>query len=904
MKKIILIALFFLTQLVVAQQNIKGTIIDKETNAPLQDVTVLDIHTQKWAITDVRGNFELKHNGASDATLNFRILGKQERTIHYKSQDLQKALLITLEDKNLRLDEIVVSAKKGKDYSEIAMQQEAIQQVQAFSLNEVLEQVPGQAVTNFSLNDFKPIAFRTVRPQYVSDNSFTNKSFGTAVVLDGIPISNNENMQSYSANSGSSALANFNDESTSAFNDNFNNANYGTDLREVAVENIEKIEIVQGVPSAKYGDLTSGLVKITQKAGKSKYKVYTSLRDGTQEYGFTKGFELSPKAGHLNASVNYLKSNSEPRVSYTQYERISTNLMWTWMNKNKNIKNSVSFDYAFNGDNVNYEEEDTDNKIVENSKKEFGFSDRLRWSFDHSFIDNLEFNANFKYAKQLSYESKYINIGGNIVGNSLVEDVYTGEYTPVGYNAVKRVEGIPLSGFASLDLSKYIQTENWEHSISVGTSLRFSDNLGRGRLGTSETLSNFYGSTAGNGGAGFRPYNFGDSVKSEYQFSVYAEDNIIRRWENSLFNFNAGLRYDNQYGSNFIAPRINAFYEQKQFKVRGGFGLTSKAPSINQIFTGTRYHDVVLADIRYPGFYNIGVVQTFINKADNLDLKPSKSMRSELGFDYNFPFGSFNITGFYNKLYDGITSQSVIQNRDIATLDIQYNGTTAPTYEISGYKNYYFSNSYLNNMLESQDLGLELFLNFKKLPIKNLNLDINGSYIKTTNLDKNDSFQFTKDTSKEETYGILKGYERTYTSLRFGGNLSYHMPKIGLVLSLRSEHFIIDQNKYNPTVNPYAYLDKNLVRHEIPADQIGDQNLWGHITSTGSPSATKNQKVYNNFHLRLSKDFQNGFRFSFYANNFLDLKPTENTLSNGVTYERQKANYVKLSFGTKIEYNF
>lgn len=890
-----------------AQDAVLGSVTDYETKKNLSNVIVTEIGTNRWTVTDEKGKFRLQVIKNQDAQLNFRLLGKAEQTFLIKKTDLKKTVLVVMQNYDLLLKEVVVAARKGKKYSEILLGKAAINQVQAFSLNEVLEQLPGQAISNFNLSEFKAIAFRTTRPSVIGNTAFGNKSFGTAIIVDGIPISNNENMQSYGGNYGAPFSPNtlgFGDN-TSGFNGYFSNANYGADLREIATENIEKIEVVQGVPSVKYGDLTSGLVIVEQKAGYSPYKFYTSLRDGASEYGFTKGFRLSETAGALNVSMNYLESNSSPRTSFTSYERINSSLMWSWNNKNKNIKNALSLTYGFNNDNVNYEEEDADNKIVKNNKKDFSLANRFKWNFDKgSFFDNLDANFSLNYSNQYSYESKFVNIGGSIVGTSTEEGVYTGTYTPVSYTTVKEVEGIPISSFFSADLYKSFASGKWSHNTFLGTSFRMSDNKGRGRLGSPETMNSAFSNSNGGASQGFRPYNYGENVRAEYQFSLYAEDNMIRHWVNSTLNINTGLRYDNQYGYSNIAPRINAFYSHNKFKARAGFGLTSKAPSLNQIYTGPRYFDAVLGDYRLPGYYNLGIIQTFIDYADNKNLQPTKSARSEIGFDYKLPFGEINLTGFYNKLYKGITNEALPTTREIAQLEITYNGNAAPSYEIFGYTPFYFTQNKLVNKYLSSDKGIEFFMSFPKLPLRNVTLDIQGSYIQTVNRNDVDSYYRSTDISKQEIFGVYKAYDEHYLQFRMGANLNYHLRKIGLIIAVKSEHFIIDESHYENLNKPYAYLDTDLEKVLIPESEQNNTALYGHIIRSQSTLDREMKKVLNNFHLRISKDFHNGFRFSFYANNFLDLKTVSSERYNGQYVQQINPNLVQLSFGTRIEYQF
>ena len=208
------------------------------------------------------------------------------KIISFTSDTFRIVQTIYLDDQDLRLDELVINVKKSDKFSEIKLGREQIDQVQAMSLNDVLELLPGQSITNFTLNEFKTIAFRTARPRTIANNAFGNKSFGTAIYLDGIPMSNNENMQSYTSNEGNTFSPNYIGfgDGASSFNGSFTNANYGSDLRGIATDNIENIEVVQGVPSVRYGDLTSGLIKIEQRAGVSPYKISSSLREGTMQH--------------------------------------------------------------------------------------------------------------------------------------------------------------------------------------------------------------------------------------------------------------------------------------------------------------------------------------------------------------------------------------------------------------------------------------------------------------------------------------------------------------------------------------------------------------------------------------------------------------------------------------------
>lgn len=903
------IVFFLLPISVFAQQRITGSVQDAESLERLPYVSVINLTTNTWVLTDEEGDFSIGVGELKRVELQFQLLGKKTITRWFDTKNSLNDITISLADENLRLEEVVVKATKGHTFSEVLFEEEAINQVQAFSLNEVLEQLPGQQISNFSLNEFKPIAFRTVRPNTVSDDGFGNKSFGTAVVVDDIPLSNNENMQSYTANMASPFAANYlgfgDNRAGTGFNGTFSNANFGVDLRQIATQNIEKIEVVQGIPSVKYGDLTSGLIKIDQKAGRSPYLAYASLREGTTEYGVNKGLKLPSGLGFLNVSTSFLDAQANPREAYTNYRRVNSQLMWSWANKEKNIKNSLSLQYGFHLDDVNYDKEERSEKKVKNEQKDWRLTNRFSYHFKpKAFLDYFDFNVNFNFSSQYSFESKAVNNGGKLVGFGTREGVYEGVYTAPRYTSIKEVEGKPLSLYAAGLVYKSISNLNSTHNLSAGFNYRLSDNLGAGRLGSPETSISQFTNQTGSGSSAFRPYNYANQVQAESQISLFLEDDFTRFYKDKTLRITAGLRADLQNEYLSLSPRVNSALIFNKIKLRAGLGLTAKAPSLNQIYTGYRYYDVVLADFRYPGVYNIGAIQTFVERENNPDVKPSRSLRTELGADYKFGFATLNITAFYNKLFQGISSQSYPVRRDLAEVAIDDSDLQNPELQITGYRPYYYTESQIANVFESEDYGVETFLNFPSLVFKQLSFGLQASYVRTQDFPGNDRFVKSSDASTPIQFGLYKRGIINREKLNLGENLSYHIPQIGLLINVRSEHILIDNYQRGASLYPYAYIDSQLNKVSILPSEQSNTDLFGDIIKSDAGYVQPQTEVYHNYHLRISKDFLNGFRFSFYVNNFLDLKPTRLVMENGQMVKRSNPDVVQLSFGTKIEYQF
>ncbi|MBL1488578.1 hypothetical protein ELC62_29465, partial [Klebsiella pneumoniae] len=74
------------------------------------------------------------------------------------------------------------------------------------------------------------------------------------------------------------------------------NANFsamaGIGTRSISVENIESVEVITGVPSAEYGDLGSGMVRVTTKKGRTPWNIVFAVNPRTYEVSASKGFEL------------------------------------------------------------------------------------------------------------------------------------------------------------------------------------------------------------------------------------------------------------------------------------------------------------------------------------------------------------------------------------------------------------------------------------------------------------------------------------------------------------------------------------------------------------------------------------------------------------------------------------
>ena len=135
--------------------------------------------------------------------------------------------------------------------------------------------------------------------------------------------------------------------------------NSGVDMRSISTDDIQNVEIVRGIPSVEYGDLTSGLVKINRRKGGKDISARFKADMDSKLFYLSKSFMWEPSRMSLNLSADYLNSKSDPRNILETYSRvtISARLNKEWVSDKRKITTSLNMDYggSFDDDKVDPE---------------------------------------------------------------------------------------------------------------------------------------------------------------------------------------------------------------------------------------------------------------------------------------------------------------------------------------------------------------------------------------------------------------------------------------------------------------------------------------------------------------------------------------------------------------------
>ena len=230
--RLTLLALTLLTTVLQAAAQtvtVAGKIAHSDTRRGIEFASVLLKENGLWAITDSEGRFAIKNVPTGRATMTVQCLGYSTRTLQLNIVKDMPRLDITLEEENLKLQEVTVVAKRKQDEATTSytIDRQTLDQQQMLNVSDIGSLLPGGKTVNATLMEDNRLSLRS------NGQEKGNASFGTAIEIDGMRLDNN-------ATAGETLAAS---------------------TRTISASNIESVEVVTGIPSVEYGDLSNGVVK-------------------------------------------------------------------------------------------------------------------------------------------------------------------------------------------------------------------------------------------------------------------------------------------------------------------------------------------------------------------------------------------------------------------------------------------------------------------------------------------------------------------------------------------------------------------------------------------------------------------------------------------------------------------
>ena len=606
----------------------------------------------EWAYILLQQN-EKSYLGSTDSSGIYCFdklpLGKYKMTIHHinyvrihKEIELTDSLDLTylLSKQNYLLDDIYVTATEMKGLTSSShIGRDAIERIQPSSIADILELLPGGYATDPSFANPSLIALREVnRPS----SNYNTSSLGTSFIIDGRRLNTDANMQWMLGGTSTG---------TTTYVPNF--VNSGVDMRAISTDDIDSVIIVRGIPSVKYGELTSGLLQIERKKGRTLLDARFKADRNSKLFYIGKGFENTKRALTLNAGFDYLDYNPEKRSSVYGYKRYTASLRGskTWNSDRSRWIMDMALDYIGSFDVAKEDKEMNDNhkNRYENKYNNMAWSMGLNYKNKKkdALLSNADFTASLTYERDLMEREKYIYLSGrtNVLVSNRTEGEFDATVLPNEYTGYQEVDGRPFYGYfqglATLNLS----VNKMKNELMLGGDWNMSKNFGKGQVYDSLTPPF--------GGGSYRPRPYKD-IPASHVVGLFAEDMTSIPFGEHYLRMQLGVRttsllnLDSKYrmhGKVYFDPRFNAqwqfpaiplFNDNLKFTVSGGIGKHTKAPTLDHLYPELDYFDIVEFTLKTDLPAQRVHYRTYIEDPTNYQLEPARNTKWEIRGDIEF----------------------------------------------------------------------------------------------------------------------------------------------------------------------------------------------------------------------------------------------------------------------------
>ena len=845
MKRILTFSILFLISVCAFAQTwtISGVVLNKRTGKPVEYATVVLESTSQWAVADAEGRFTISKVQQGTNIISVSCLGfvtdTKEITISRNIENFR----VTLAEDNLSLDGATVTAKE-KDNSATTsrmIDKTALDHVQMMNVADVSGLLPGGATVNPDLTAQQQFNIRAG----ISGSEAGSSSFGTAVEVDGVRLSNNASFVSVA---------------------NQPNGVKGVNTNNIASSNVESVEVITGVPSVEYGDMTSGVVKINTRKGATPYIVTASSNPRTKQVSASKGFNLGERSngaakGVINANIEYTKAISDKMSPFTAYDRKQLSLIYSnTFNRGVFSQTPLQFSAGVTGNLGGMDSQADPDKFLDTY--ETGRDNAVRgnlsfnWLLSKSWITNIELNASVVYADKLvktkelySKSASTSSLHGREEGYFVAQDYIEGMdqaivLIPRGnwYNTMC-IDDRPLNYKVALKANWARQWGKVNNKVKIGADWTGDGNFGIGQY--SEDMSN---------APSFREYRYNE-VPFMNNIAAYLEDNVMIPIGSTKLNLIAGIRNDNTiikgsaYGiTSSISPRFNAKYTVfspkgrknktiRELSFRASWGLAVKQPSFSVLFPEPRYRDILSftptsdSQGRYYPAYFISPRTTEYNP----DLRWQKNRQSEIGMEIDVKGYHISLAGFYTKTLDAYSINTAyspfsynytsvqtlaqnctipVENRnfevDRMTGQVTVHDKTGvqaseviPFVTKKGLNDHYFAT---NDSSPITRYGIEWIVDFKKIESINTSVRLDGTYYGYRQLDTDiEAYApYNQNGADGEPFKYIGFYYggkdhsngTEAKALKTNVTVTTHIPRVRMIISLKLQASFLKYSRY------------------------------------------------------------------------------------------------------------
>ena len=894
--------------------NLSVTVCDSASRQPLSGVSISLVPMIKHAevpssLSNATGNSDFILNPDIVYILTAQYMGYSMKQVRISYASYPSSINLFLFPISKLLREVVITARELHGLTSTSqIGRDAMQHLQPSSFTDLLELLPGGYAQTPSLTGVNAIRLREASTSALSN--YETSSLGTAFVIDG--VSQNED-------------ANLQELDTSSPDGTRSSVNRGIDMRTISTDNIEKVDIVRGIPSVEYGNLTSGLVKIDRIARKTPFMARFKSDEYSKLYSMGKGFYVGKWL--LNTDLSYLNSKEDPRNSLENYQRITFSLRANrlWKTTCGSLLWTPAVDYTGSIDDSKVDPEISlgrDDKY-KSSYAKFQFSSRLLYTSRKGAWRSLEIIPSLSYQADRIYQHRYVSSTGLVaIATNMDAGEHDAVYLPSSYTADVSVTGRPFNAGLKIKSEWLLSSFGMLNRIDAGANWDYMKNYGTGlRYDLSRPLSVLWDS---------RPYSF-NSIPGMQNLYLFAEDNIafaigknhIRLAPGIGLLTRPGIARDYMlHGKWYADPRVNMRWAFPSFKVygkpfnlalSGGYGVASRMPTLEQLYPQKWYNDIV--EMNYynaNAAYRRAVMQTYITDVTNYHLGAARNYKWEVTLDADYQGNSMTVTYFMENMADGFRSVSrympfTYKKYDTSTIDGS-TLTSQPDISNLSYAQRTILNGYsfTENGSKVFKRGLEFQLRFRRIRSLHTGVTFNGGWYRTTYVNSIPEYSTVStvinNTAVSDQYVGLYRWNDGYVKDRFNTNLilDTQLPKLGLIFStsVQVTWYTASRREWQDGT-PIAYLSTDGILHAYTSESAKDAVLQWLTKSVSNDLTGFNRVPISGFiNLKATKEIGRIARLALFVNQMIDYTP--DYTSNGITVRRNLSPY----FGMELNFNF
>lgn len=626
---LLMILLLVSADVMTAQQNralfsISGKVVDAKTGEPVIGAAVNVEDTGIWAISDENGKFFLPDIRPGDYAVQFSCLGFVDKRLSFVVKKDIPNLTIKLDQNTLALNSVVVTAERDKEGMNTSLKfgANALNHLQMSNVTDISALLPGGKTVNPDLTTDNAVSLRS------GGLAAGNAAFGTALEVDGVRVGNNASFGSMS----------------------------GTGTRNISTENVQSIEVITGVPSAEYGDLNSGMVRINTRKGLTPWNITFAVNPRTYQASASKGIDLMKNRGVLNVSAEWTRATQKLSSPYTSYTRRGFSASYS-----NTFKNVLKFEVGATGNigGMNTKNDPdaykgTWSKVRDNVLRA---NTSLTWLLRKSWITNLKLDASVNYNDNRSQDHAYGSSASMLPAvHSELAGYYLADRLPVSYFSDKVIDSKELDYAASLKYEWFKKSGKRLSKLKAGVQWKANGNVGEGEYYKDPSVA----------ANGYRPRPY-----SQYPFmhnvAAYLEEDYTFPIGKTSLQISAGLRLENLFvkdtdykNVSSLSPRFNAKWKiSDNLSIRGGWGVSEKLPSFYILYPVQKYRDIQTFGFSHGDSSSYVYYTQPYKMLFNENLKWQKNYNAEFGIEAYFLRTSVSLVGFFNKTKNPYTYQNI-----------------------------------------------------------------------------------------------------------------------------------------------------------------------------------------------------------------------------------------------------